>query len=107
VTKIGTLPIAVTDPAAATLGPAIVVIGGSRATGGVNESSTIFSIAPPLGRATTIGALPQPLAGAVAISRPNEILLFGGIEPGGQASSAIYRVRIINRVAPAASRRNS
>jgi N-acetylneuraminic acid mutarotase len=67
------------------------VLGGQGGASG-SQTDAIYSIKPDSGRVTRVGTLPLQLAGAVAVSLSGEILLAGGAETSGQASSEIYAI---------------
>jgi N-acetylneuraminic acid mutarotase len=89
----GALPIALTQTAVASLDHQIIVLGGQGNSSG-SETDAIFSIAPSSGHVTRIGSLPLELAGADAVGLAGKILLGGGVEPSGQASSTIYAIKV-------------
>jgi hypothetical protein len=79
-TTITRLPVPVRYPAAAAMGGQIYVFGGQAVTGphAGQPVDTIQVIDPARRTATVIGHLPEPLAGAVAATVGNELLLAGG-----------------------------
>ena len=65
----------------------------------MNQSSAIYSFSPATARVKLIGLLPVRLAGAMAVSLPDEVLVAGGVEPSGETNSTIYKVVLDNRPA--------
>lgn len=86
-TTVARLPVPVRYPAVAALGGQIYVFGGQAVTGSHAGApvDVIQSIDPARHTAAVIGHLPQPLAGAVAMTLDNELFVAGG------ESSAIHR----------------
>jgi outer membrane protein assembly factor BamB len=79
-TTVAQLAVPVRYPAAAALGGQIYVFGGQAVTGARAGMplDTIQLIDPARHTATVIGHLPEPLAGAVAVTVGHELFLAGG-----------------------------
>ena len=72
---VATLPKAVRDAAVAVAGGRIYVFGGLGASG--DPVDTVQLIDPAAHRATVVGALPEPLAGAAAVTLGRSMLSRG------------------------------
>jgi len=77
---VATLRVPVRYPAVAALGGQIFVFGGQAITGpGAGAPvSTIQAVSPARHTSAVIGHLPEPLAGAVAVTLGNELFVAGG-----------------------------
>jgi hypothetical protein len=77
---VATLRVPVRYPAVAALGGRIFVFGGQAITGPGAGSpvSTIQAVSPARHTSAVIGHLPEPLAGAVAVTLGNELFVAGG-----------------------------
>jgi hypothetical protein len=85
-TKVARLAVPVRYPAAAALGGQIYVFGGQAITGpqAGKPVDTIQVIDPARHTVSVIGHLPEPLAGAAAVTVGSELLLAGGESPVAQ-----------------------
>ncbi len=83
---VATLKVPVRYPAAAALGGRIFVFGGQAITGpqAGRPVDTIQVIDPARHTAAIAGHLPEPLAGAVAVTVGNELVVAGGESPVAQ-----------------------
>jgi outer membrane protein assembly factor BamB len=85
-TTVTTLPVPVRYPAVAALGGQIFIFGGQAVTGphaGV-PVNVIQAVDPVRRTAAVIGDLPEPLAGAAAVTVNGELFVAGGETPGTQ-----------------------
>ena len=78
--KVAELPVPVRYPAVAALGGRIYAFGGQAVTGPHAGApvSVIQAIDPALGTAAVAGDLPEPLAGAMAVTVGGELFVAGG-----------------------------
>jgi outer membrane protein assembly factor BamB len=79
-TAVASLPVPVRYPAVAALAGRIFVFGGQAITGaGAGSPVTVIqAIDPARHRATIVGHLPEPLAGAAAVTVGGELFVAGG-----------------------------
>lgn len=103
-TTVATLRVPVRYPAVAALGGQIYVFGGRAVTGPHAGApvDVIQSIDPARRTAAVIGHLPEPLAGAMAVTLDNELFVAGG--DSGSSSSRPSTVSTIWAFDPAAKR---
>jgi len=83
---VAALPVPVRYPAVAALGGKIFVFGGQAITGRQAGAplDVIQAVDPARHSAAVIGHLPEPLAGAAAVTLGGELLVAGGESPGAQ-----------------------
>ena len=88
-TKVAALQIPVRYPAVAALGGKIFVFGGQAITGPHAGApvNTIQAVDPARHTAAIIGHLPEPLAGAAAVTVGGELLVAGGESPAAQSQT--------------------
>ena len=88
-TKVAALQIPVRYPAVAALGGKIFVFGGQAITGPHAGApvNTIQAVNPARHTAAIIGHLPEPLAGAAAVTVGGELLVAGGESPAAQSQT--------------------
>jgi DNA-binding CsgD family transcriptional regulator len=85
------LPEPLANLAAAALGDAIYIAGGSTASGGVITVQDLFlRYQPALNRWESVGALPNPVAGAQLVSDDQALYLLGGWD-GQAARNEVWR----------------
>jgi hypothetical protein len=84
--KVAELPVPVRYPAVATLGGRIYAFGGQAVTGPHAGApvSVIQAIDPARGTAAVAGDLPEPLAGAMAVTVGGELFVAGGESPAAR-----------------------
>jgi outer membrane protein assembly factor BamB len=82
---VATLPVPVRYPAVAALGGRIYAFGGQIVTGphAGEPVSVIQAVDPAHRTAAVIGHLPEPLAGATAVTVDGELFVAGGESPAG------------------------
>ena len=85
-TTVTALPVPVRYPAVAALGGRIYVFGGQAITGPRAGApvNVIQAVDPARHTAAVIGALPEPLAGAAAVTVAGELFVAGGESPVAQ-----------------------
>jgi outer membrane protein assembly factor BamB len=85
-TKVATLPVPVRYPAVAALGGKLFVFGGQAITGPHAGASVdaIQAVDPARHTAAIIGHLPEPLAGAAAVTVGGELFVAGGESSAAQ-----------------------
>ena len=85
-TAVATLPVPVRYPAAAALAGRIYVFGGQAITGPHAGApvNVIQAVDPARRTAAVIGDLPEPLAGAAAVTVAGELFVAGGESPAAQ-----------------------
>ena len=85
-TTVATLPVPVRYPAVAALGGRIYLFGGQAITGPQAGApvSVIQAVDPARRTAAVIGDLPEPLAGAAAVTVAGELFVAGGESPAAQ-----------------------
>jgi hypothetical protein len=83
---VAALPVPVRYPAVASLGGRVLVFGGQAITGQHTGApvSVIQAVDPARRTATVIGALPEPLAGATAVTVDGEVFVAGGESTAAQ-----------------------
>jgi outer membrane protein assembly factor BamB len=84
--RVAVLPVPVRYPAVAALGGKILVFGGQAITGPHAGApvAAIQAVDPVRHTAAVIGRLPEPLAGAVAVTVGGELFVAGGESPAAQ-----------------------
>jgi PQQ-like domain len=85
-TTVARLPVPVRYPAVAALGRKIFVFGGQAVTGSQAGApvDAIQAVDPARHTAAVIGHLPEPLAGAAAVTVGGELFVAGGESPAAQ-----------------------
>ena len=88
-TTVTALPVPVRYPAVAALGGRIYVFGGQAITGPQAGApvNVIQAVDPARHAAAVIGDLPEPLAGAAAMTVAGEVFVAGGESPVAQRSA--------------------
>jgi outer membrane protein assembly factor BamB len=84
--KVAALPVPVRSPAVAALGGQIYAFGGQAVTGphAGTPVSVIQAVDPARRTAAVVGDLPEPLAGAVAVTVGGELFVAGGESPAAR-----------------------
>jgi outer membrane protein assembly factor BamB len=84
-TTVAALPVPVRYPAVAVLNGQILVFGGQAITGPhAGAPVNVIQVVDPARRtATTVGTLPEPLAGAAAVTMDGEVFVAGGDTQAG------------------------
>ena len=88
-TKVAALAVPVRYPAVAALGGKVFVFGGQAITGPHAGApvNAIQAVDPARHTAAIIGHLPEPLAGAAAVTVGGELFVAGGESPGAQSQT--------------------
>jgi N-acetylneuraminic acid mutarotase len=87
------MPHARESEAAAVLDGRIVVAGGKTTSTGL-RTRAIYVIDPRTHNVSLGGLLPVALSGMVAVEGANEVFVAGGSPGNGQASAAVYSIRL-------------
>jgi hypothetical protein len=93
VVQIGRLPAPLTHSSAATLGSAVYVVGGRRATTG-SQTATVLAIDPRSGLVRRAGQLPLRLSDAAVVASAGAIVVAGGRTPTGP-QARVFALQIV------------